>query len=266
MNDPPRVLVLGGLDPTGGAGITADVRTVAAHGAFALPIALALTVQNRRGFRAAHEVPADQWRPALAAALADGPVHAIKVGLLASVAQAAAVAAELTALPRALPVVIDPVLSATAGGYDAGAALAAAYRQVLAPLAHVLTPNLPECAAILGERPLATLLDAGGCAVLRKGGHGQGDLLVDELVTGLGTQSWSHERLPVGPVHGTGCALASALAAHLARGADLTVATTAAIGWLQHCLRAMGPPAADGLPRPLWILPGQSNNDAMIGR
>lgn len=263
MTVPPRLLVLGGLDPTGGAGITADVRTASAHGAFALPIALALTVQNRRGFAAVHEVPPDHWRPALAAALADGDVHAVKLGLLGSAAQARAVAAALAVLPRALPVVVDPVLSATAGGYDAGAALAAAYRDELAPLAHVLTPNLPEIAAILGERPLASLLQAGCGAVLRKGGHGDAGLLMDELIAGAGTWRWTHERLAVGPVHGTGCALASALAAQLAHGVALPAATARAIAWLQRCLRVMGRAAADGLPRPLSILPVQPNSDAM---
>jgi hydroxymethylpyrimidine/phosphomethylpyrimidine kinase len=249
----PRVLVLGGVDPSGGAGITADARALALHGVDALPVATALTVQNRFGFARCDAVAEGAWTAALRAALEDGELHAVKVGLLCDPPQALAVAAALGDLARRVPVVVDPVLSATAGGYAAPIALAEVYRRALAPLAAVLTPNLPELAAVLAGEPASALLRAGCGAVLAKGGHGRGDLLIDTLITARGERTFAHPRLPVGPVHGTGCALASAIAAGLARGAAVAAACADAIGWLQECLRAMGPPDPGGRPRPLTL-------------
>lgn len=248
-----RVLVLGGLDPGGGAGLTADARALEHHGALALPVATALTVQNRRGFRRADPVPGPALAAALAAALDDGPVHAVKVGLLCDPAQVEAVASALAAA-RAGPVVVDPVLSATAGGYAPPPGLAAACRSALVPLATVCTPNLPEAAALCGDRPPGALLEDGCGAVLLKGGHGEGAMLVDRLLLPDGTREFAHARLPVGAVHGTGCALASSIAARLAAGAAVSEACGLAIGWLGRCLGAMGGPAPDGLPRPLRML------------
>lgn len=245
----PRLLVLGGLDPCGGAGISADAIVAARHGVLALPIAVVLTTQNRHGFREATDVPAPQWQRALAAALADGEVHAVKTGMLGSAAAIAAVADALRPLRRRVPIVVDPVLSATAGGHEPGAAVAAALRARLAPLADVLTPNHPELDALGG---VASLFTAGCAAVVCKGGHGEGEFAIDELLRPAAPPlRWTRRRLPVGPVHGTGCAFATALASCLARGDELPAAVRAAGDWLWDRLAMLGSPSADERPRPL---------------
>ena len=245
-----RVLLLGGIDPGGGAGITADATVVSAHGLQPLPIAVVLTAQNRHRFREQFAIPEHQWRAALEAALGDGPVHAVKIGLLGSAEVVAAVAAALQPLAARMPIVVDPVLSATAGGFAAPAAVAAAYREHLLPLAALLTPNSPELEAIAGG-DLDAVLATGCGAVLHKGGHGAGDSAEDVLYRSIGVLRFRRPRLGVGPVHGTGCALASAIAARLAAGQALAEACGDAGNWLAALLRALGPPAADGLPRPL---------------
>lgn len=255
---PRRVLLLGGIDPCGGAGITADVRVLAHHQVDGLPVALACTVQNRHGFRRLAAVPADLWQQALAAALADGEVHAIKIGLCGEVAQLVDLAAALAPLIGQVPVVVDPVLSATAGGFAPGSDLVAAYRRDLLPLATVVTPNLPELGALAPAAGSDELLRLGSGAVLLKGGHGGGETVVDRLHHVGGQCDFRHARLPVGPVHGTGCALASALAAQLARGAELDAAAAAAVQFVHACLQTMGPADASGLPRPL-VLPSRTS-------
>src|SRR5262245_32974616 len=111
-----RVLLLGGVDPSGGAGVTVDATVAALHGAQPLPMAVAWTVQDARAFRSCEPVAAAAWRAALDAVAAGG-VHAVKVGLVADAATAAAIAAALRPLHARVPIVIDPVLGATAGGY-----------------------------------------------------------------------------------------------------------------------------------------------------
>jgi hydroxymethylpyrimidine/phosphomethylpyrimidine kinase len=246
----PRVLLLGGLDPLGGAGITADAITLALHGVQAAPVPVVLTVQNRRGFVACEPVAAALWQRMVDAVLDDGPIAAVKTGLLGDVRGVEALAALLARLPRAVPVVVDPVLSATAGGYDAGRDVAAAYRRALLPLATVFTPNHHEAEAVLGSDP-ATAFALGCGAVLHKGGHGGAADCVDVLHTPRGAVPFVRPRRAIGRVHGTGCALASAIAAHLAHGADVEVACRAAGDWLAGLLATLGPPPADGLPRSL---------------
>lgn len=247
-DSPRRVLVLGGVDPSGGAGITLDALVVAAHGAQALPIVLALTDQDRRGFRGCEPLAPARWRPVFDAMVADRPVHAVKVGLAGDAANVRAVAAAVAALPRDVPVVVDPVLSATAGGYAAAADLVAAYREFLAPRAALLTPNTPELAALFGGDRRGALA-AGVRAVLHKGGHDDGPECVDVLATAAGERAFARPRRACGPVRGTGCALAASIAARLAGGAELATACAAAGDWLAGLLRDLGPAPADGLPR-----------------
>ncbi|MGE3172675.1 MAG: hydroxymethylpyrimidine/phosphomethylpyrimidine kinase [Planctomycetota bacterium] len=253
-----RVLCIGGIDPSGGAGLTVDARVLARHGAAALPVVSALTVQDRHGLQRVEPVAAELFDASLAAALADGPVQAIKVGLLAGATQVRQVAERLASVRAAqpgLPIVVDPVLSATAGGYRADGALVAAVRADLVPLATVTTPNLPESELLFaGDAGLRAAVTAQNTAVLQKGGHGAGARLTDRLVTATGELRWTHPRLAVGPVRGTGCALASALAAQLAARIELAPACERAITWLQGALGALarrGP--GDGLPRLLPI-------------
>jgi hydroxymethylpyrimidine/phosphomethylpyrimidine kinase len=245
-----RVLLLGGVDPSGGAGITADAIVVALHGAQPLPVPVCLTVQGARGFRGAEPVPERTWRAAIDAVLGDGPVQAIKLGMLGDAATASAVAAVLAPLRGHVPIVVDPVLSATAGGFAPAQQLASCYRERLLPLASLFTPNLPELGRICdGRAELA--LAAGARAVLVKGGHGDGRWSEDQLFAAGAQFVFRRPRLDVGSVRGTGCALASAIAVRLAAGEDVSLACQRAGDWLAALLQRLGPPAADGLPRPL---------------
>lgn len=242
-----RVLLLGGLDPSGGAGITLDATVVALHGAQPLPIALVTTAQNRRGFQAFSPVP--EWRRALIAVLDDGPVEAIKVGLLGDAELAAAVAQALRPLRGKVPILIDPVLSATAGGFLPHEQLLVAYREQLLPLASLLLPNALELDALFGGSVQAALR-CGAAAVLQKGGHHDGPFADDVLWTTAGSLRFRRQRLPVGPVRGTGCALGAAIVARLALGSDLASACGGSGDWLAERLQSLGP-ASSNLPRTL---------------
>lgn len=248
------VLVIGGLDPSGGAGITADARTLLLHGCEALPVLAAVAVQNRFGMQRVEPVASELVRRQLVAAIEDGGVRAAKTGLLGSAARVREVAAWLRELAPDLPLVVDPVLSATAGGYEAGRDVARAYRETLLARATVFTPNAPELEAVAEGGNVGSLLTSGCKAVLHKGGHAEGSVVVDRLVTATAASNFEHERLPVGAVHGTGCALASAVAAGLAHGLSIAASTQKAVVWLERCLRAMGR-ASGTLPRPLVLVP-----------
>lgn len=222
----PAVLVLAGLDPSGGAGLLADAEAIHAAGARPLGCATAITVQTARAVR---EVAPLEPRLVLAQARAlleeEPGIGAVKLGMLGSAAIAGAVAT----LPATVPWVIDPVLRASSGAALVDAA--EAYRALL-PLAAVVTPNLAEAGALAG-RPAPddedgmracgeALLAAGARAVLVKGGHLAGDA-VDLLVTHTGTVRFAGPRLP-GTRRGTGCRLASFLAARIAGGTPLETA------------------------------------------
>jgi len=246
----PRILLLGGLDPSGGAGLTLDATVVALHGAEPLPIAVATTEQNRRGFRRCDPLPAERWRGALAAVADDGPFAAVKLGLLGDPDTVVALAEWLATLPLTVPIVVDPVLGATSGGFAPGPELAAAYRRCLLPLAAVFTPNLPELAAVGGAVP--PLMAAGARAVLVKGGHGDGAHADDVLWRAAGTQTFRRPRWSIGAVRGTGCALASSLACRLAAGVDLAAACRDAGDWLAQLLAVLAAAGdGNGLPRQL---------------
>jgi hydroxymethylpyrimidine/phosphomethylpyrimidine kinase len=244
----PRVLLVGGVDPSGGAGLSVDAAVTVACGAAPLPVPIALTVQSRRGFRELMPVPESSWRGAIEAQFADAPVHAVKVGLVGDVGNVLALAATLRRLAAGVPIIVDPVLGATAGGLRGSDELLAAYRSQLVPLATLLTPNAPELAALFnGDVDVA--LASGAGAVLHKGGHREGAQSVDELHDAVGMRAFARERLAIGPVRGTGCALASAIAALLARGFGLDEAVRHAGDRLAAVLASLGPPASDGLPR-----------------
>lgn len=243
-----RVLLLGGLDPSGGAGLTADATVVALHGLVPLPVPVCLTVQGLGGFRRLVPVERSVWRDALAAVLDDGPVHAIKLGLLGDADLARELADVLTPIADVAPLVLDPVLSATAGGLDAPAELARVYRERLLPLAAVFTPNQPELAAICAGRASVALQHGAG-AVLGKGGHGDGPLSEDLLQLPGAHFAFRRQRLPVGRVRGTGCALASAIASGLAAGLDVPLACQRAGDWLHALLQKLGPAPDTAPPR-----------------
>jgi hydroxymethylpyrimidine/phosphomethylpyrimidine kinase len=207
-------------------------------------------VQDRSGFRELHQVDRPLLAAMIEAALDDGPVAAVKTGLLGAAGTVAAVTEQLRARGRGAPVVVDPVLAATAGGLEVDADVVAAYVEALVPLATIVTPNRPEVARLGGE-PQA-LLALGAAAVLIKGGHGAGDIVEDRLLTADGETVIDHPRLAVGEVRGTGCALASALACELGRGAAIDEACRSAVAVMSRCLE-ITPPAADGGPSILVV-------------
>lgn len=250
----PRVLLLGGIDPVGGAGLTLDATVVAAHGCQPLPVAVALTVQNRFGFGAVHAVAESIWRAALRAVADEGPVAVVKIGLLGAPALVPAVANALAEFAPEAPWLVDPVLGATAGGWRFGPELPEAYLVHLLGRAALVLPNQPELQALGGSADALLRLGAG--AVLHKGGHGRGPTSVDLLHRTKGVESFGRPRLPIGRVRGTGCALGSAIAARLARGAELATACRGAGDWLHAVLARLGPAEDAAPPRCLpWPLP-----------
>ena len=226
-----NVLSIAGSDPSGGAGVQADLKTFAAFGCYGMAAVTALTVQNTRGVEGVHTPPPAFAAAQVAAVLADIRVDAIKIGMLASGAIARAIADVLrarAALGAACPIVLDPVLVATSGDALATPDLVEGLR-CLYPLATLLTPNLPEAEALTGERApadAALRLQADGArAVLVKGGHADGPEAVDTLfVAGALPRSFAAPRLDSTNTHGTGCTLSAAIAALLAQGADLGAA------------------------------------------
>jgi hydroxymethylpyrimidine/phosphomethylpyrimidine kinase len=260
-----RVVAIGGLDPTGGAGLLRDEATARALGARATLVGTAWTRQT--GARVAGVEPRDPGAltEALMMALEDAGMGnlAVKIGLLPSARTARAVAAGLrmTTGVFAGPVVLDPVLSASSGGTlvrDDGAR--ADLHASLADLTTLITPNRPELAALTG-RPVVSdehaiaaaraLCERGFAAVLVKGGHREGDP-VDHLVLNRGdVHTFSGARMPGPTPRGTGCALATAIAVNLAAGAALPEACETAKRWLESQIQAAEP--ADG---GTWHLPG----------
>jgi hydroxymethylpyrimidine/phosphomethylpyrimidine kinase len=226
------VLVIAGADSSGGAGITRDVRTLTQLGARALCVVTAVTAQSNTQLLGTHVVPAKMVEAQIDAALATCRPGAIKIGMLATAATVLAVEAALPA--AAPPVVLDPVLTSSSGGelIDSGGRAALCAR--LLPRVTLLTPNIPEAAALIGTRAARSeaelleqataLLALGPQAVLLKGGHGDGPEASDLLLTAHGPPHWLRAPRSSAMARGTGCALASAIAAGLAAGLALTAA------------------------------------------
>lgn len=225
----PRVLTVAGVDPCGGAGLVADVRAIEAAGGFALAVPTCMTVQNRRGFDRATPIRLGDFTAMLRAAEDDGPIDAVKTGLFVAVETLAAFVEWFRALRSRPLLVVDPVLSATAGGGQGVVdACVAAFPELLGHGA-VVTPNLPELQRLVAGDP-AALLAMGARAVLVKGGHGGGDEVVDTLHEARAeARGFVRPRISrSGEVHGTGCVLASLLATRLALGESLTAAVQGA--------------------------------------
>ncbi len=245
MSHPAVVLAIGGLDPTGHAGLAADLRAGSAIQTLVAPVASALTVQDRGGVRRVQAVDPELLSEQLAAVLADLPVGAVKIGLLPGEAQARAVAAALAGFTG--PVVLDPVLGASPGGSLVEAGLARKLPGLLAGPGRLLTPNLDEAGALLGRdaphdlegmRAAGRDLQALGFgAVLVKGGHLQGgrvpDLLMD-VGEGLCIEG---ARVETPNDRGTGCSLATLVAGLLAAGQPLRLACVGAKNALVILLR-----------------------------
>ncbi len=226
----PIALTIAGSDSSGGAGIQADIKTFSAFGVYGASVLTALTAQNTRGVQGVEPVRPEFVEAQLSSVLADLDVRAIKTGMLANGAIVSAVASALARVP-AIPLVVDPVMVATSGDRLLASDAIAALKGELFPRATVVTPNLPEAAALLGVAVAASekevieqaraLAQFGSGAVLIKGGHGEGREAVDFLVGGDAVLRLAAPRIETRHTHGTGCTLSAAIAALLARGTDL---------------------------------------------
>ncbi len=241
---PISALTIAGSDSGGGAGIQADLKAFAAHGVHGLSALAALTAQHTRGVTAVHVPPAAFLRAQVDACFEDFRIGAVKLGMLANAAVIAAVVAALET-HRPAHVVVDPVMVATSGARLLEDDALAALRTRLLPLSTLLTPNIPEAELLLGH-PIADAASAraavaglralGARAVLLKGGHlAEGGTMVDRFDDGSGIVEFAHPRLPLS-AHGTGCTLASAIAANLCRGLDLRAACAAAADYVHGAL------------------------------
>jgi hydroxymethylpyrimidine/phosphomethylpyrimidine kinase len=241
----PVALTIAGSDSSGGAGIQADLKTFAALGVYGASVITALTAQNTRGVSGIHQVPAEFVTAQIEAVFSDLAVAAVKIGM---VAQPAVIDAIVAGLTRWSPkhVVLDPVMVATSGDRLLAREAVDALRKKLIPRASVITPNLPEAAALLDE-PLAAseaaienqgkrLLAMGCPAVLIKGGHGRGAESIDYLIDAKGTIALAAPRTATKNTHGTGCSLSSAIAAGLAKGERLEAAVRNAKAWVSAAI------------------------------
>jgi len=240
------VLVIAGSDSGGGAGIQADVRTCAAHGVFPTTAITAVTAQNTRGVDAVHVVPAAVVAAQIDAVLADFTVRATKTGMLAS-AEIVALGAERAAAGGLPHLVVDPVMVSSSGDRLLEASAERAYVELLFPHATVVTPNLREASVLVGAPvdSVAAMGDAarelarsGAGAVMIKGGHLDSDVAVDVVWDGRRLHELAGPRVATGNNHGTGCSLASAIAAGLAFDLDLLAAIAAAKAYVSRGLEA----------------------------
>ncbi|AYD04381.1 bifunctional hydroxymethylpyrimidine kinase/phosphomethylpyrimidine kinase [Neorhizobium sp. NCHU2750] len=237
-----NVLSIAGSDPSGGAGIQADLKAFSARGTYGMAALTALTAQNTQGVTAVLPLPVDFVISQIDAILDDIRVDAVKIGMIANAEIADALADLLARRCEGIPIVLDPVMMAKGGSPLLAPTAIAAVRDRLVPLATVMTPNLPEAAALLGEAE-ATNREAmadqakqlhltGPDAVLIKGGHLDGGHSPDVLAQAAGLSWFEAQRVATRNTHGTGCTLSSAIAAEIAKGVPVTDAITIAKAYL----------------------------------
>jgi len=243
----PVALTIAGSDSSGGAGIQADLKTFAALSVYGASVLTALTAQNTKGVTGVHLVPPDFVTAQIDAVFDDLAVGAVKIGMVAQAPTADAIGASLARWKPA-HVVLDPVMVATSGARLLPDEAIAALRSRLIPQATLITPNLPEAAALLDE-PIATsdeaiaaqgrrLLALGCPAVLIKGGHGQGSDSTDYLISSDSSIALAAPRVATTNTHGTGCSLSSAVAAGLAKGESLEAAVRNAKAFISGAIAA----------------------------
>lgn len=244
----PIALSIAGSDPSGGAGIQADLKTFSALGVYGATIITALTAQNTRGVTGVHPVPPDFIMLQADTLAADLEITAAKTGMLGDSITVATVVGMLQKHEFG-PVVVDPVMVATSGDLLLAPDAIAAVRNLLVPLAALITPNLYEAATLLGqavagsvdemEMQARLLVERGARAALVKGGHASGDMAVDVLVTVHGITHHSAPRIETSNTHGTGCTLSAAITAELAQGeTQLDLAVARAKNYLSQALDA----------------------------
>ncbi|MBL8531561.1 MAG: bifunctional hydroxymethylpyrimidine kinase/phosphomethylpyrimidine kinase [Hyphomonadaceae bacterium] len=243
-----RVLIIAGSDSGGGAGIQADIKTVAALGGFAMTAVTAVTVQNTLGVSNVHAVPADIVREQIEAVMGDLGADVWKLGMLGAAAHVRAVTEAWYAVGHGVPLVLDPVMVAKGGAALLAQEAVAVIRDELMPVAAIVTPNAPEAEALTGVpvRDLDGQINAaeilvekiGAFTALVKGGHIEGDTVRDVLLTNEGYRVFESPRIHTRATHGTGCTLASAIAAHMALGAGIEAAVENARIYLMEAIRA----------------------------
>lgn len=242
-----NVVSIAGSDPSGGAGIQADLKSFSAHGVFGMTVVTALTAQSTRGVTGVHGVPAAFVTDQMDTLFTDATVHAVKVGMLSTseVTEAVAAAVDRYELPN---LVVDPVMVAKSGDRLLESSAIEALRTVLLPRADLITPNLPEAADLLGEAEATSLkqmrdqaerlLELGPRRVLLKGGHLPGEESVDLLVDGVSEPvEFRADRVDTRNTHGTGCTLSSSIAALLPQRPDTVTAVADAKDYLTEALR-----------------------------
>jgi hydroxymethylpyrimidine/phosphomethylpyrimidine kinase len=242
-----RVLIVAGSDSGGGAGVQGDIKTITALGGYAMSAITAITVQNTLGVAAVHAVPTEIVRAQIEAVMSDLGADAWKLGMLGSAAHARVVLAAHLACGQGVPMVLDPVMIAKGGASLLASDAVAVIRDELAPIAAIITPNAPEAEALTGiavrdldgQKRAAEFLvgKLGAGAALVKGGHVEGDIVRDVLFSGKGMRVFESPRIDTRATHGTGCTLASAIAAHIAQGAEIEVAVEKARGYLLEAIR-----------------------------
>ncbi len=240
-------LTVAGSDSSGGAGIQADLKTFAALGVYGASVIAALTAQNTQGVIAIHDVPPDFIVAQIDAVFSDLAIAAVKIGMVGRSAAIEAVARGLTR-HKANNIVLDPVMVASSGDRLLAPDAVGALRRLLIPRALVVTPNLPEAAALTGaslarneqemEIQARAILELGARNVLIKGGHGEGEDSVDLLVGQGELVRLSAKRIATKNTHGTGCTLSSAIAAGLAKGDDLLTAVQNAKAYVTAAIAA----------------------------
>jgi hydroxymethylpyrimidine/phosphomethylpyrimidine kinase len=242
-----RVLIVAGSDSGGGAGIQADIKATSALGAYAATAITALTAQNTTGVQAVMLVPPDFIQSQMRSVISDIGADCVKTGMLHDAPVIEAVCDVLESDIPSVPVVVDPVMVAKGGDALLVAGAVATLKARMVPCAAILTPNVPEAEALTGltiatlddmRRAAASLIEAGADAALIKGGHLDGPVVRDLLMTGAGEeQVFENRRIDTRHTHGTGCTLASAIAAGIAQGMTPLAAIGRAEAYLHEAIR-----------------------------
>ncbi|MCE9595067.1 MAG: bifunctional hydroxymethylpyrimidine kinase/phosphomethylpyrimidine kinase [Planctomycetes bacterium] len=241
----PIALTIAGSDSSGGAGIQADLKTFSALGVYGASVITALTAQNTVAVSAIHDPPVEFVAAQLDSVFEDLEIDAVKLGMLSRAAVIECVGAKLDQW-KAKNVVLDPVMISKSGARLLDPRAVEALKSVLFPRALVVTPNLPEAAALIGipeievhaqpESACRALIELGARAVVLKGGHAGGRFSEDLFHDGKNWMRLPAQRIATENTHGTGCSLSSAIAAHLARGAPLERAVALAKDWLTEAI------------------------------
>lgn len=238
----PHILTIAGSDPSGGAGIQADLKTFSALGCYGMSVITALTAQNTTGVTAIHEVPPLFVRDQIDAIFSDIRVDAVKIGMAGSVKTIEVIAQTLLEYKPAY-VVLDPVMVSQSGNQLISDDAIKALKKYLLPLADIVTPNIPEATILIGKTPSSLeeaaqqILSTGASAVLVKGGHGKGENSNDLYMDRYQTLSLNEKRIKTENNHGTGCTLSAAIACYLAKGLPEAPACQAAKKYITAALK-----------------------------